>query len=79
MFSYHSLDLWSLWSGGKRAQRYVHVELKVNRSESGQDKFALLREAYNIVKEALGEKGEQTEIQTQLVELTASETVMTNE
>lgn len=75
---FHSLGLWSFWSGGHRAQMYVHVEAKVKKAISGKGRFALLRETHDVVKAALNEKGEKAEIQTQVLELEASEGTMTN-
>lgn len=76
------LDLWSFWSGGQKAQKYVRVEAQMKKTCTSEDKFAVLKGAYDIVAKVIEErkdgKGLGVEVQTQIIEVDVSESVMTD-
>jgi len=75
---YHHFGLWDLWSGGKRAQKYVRVEADCKANLSSRSKFSILQATHEIVRDTLGDRAPEVEIQTRIVETQTSESVMTN-
>ena len=74
---FHELDEYSFFSGGRRVQDYIRViaQIRIGRTES--QKRQLLNGMSTIVHTIPGNKVDR-EIQTQLVEIDDTKTVMTN-
>lgn len=79
---FRELDLWSFWSGGKKAQKYVRVEAQVKKTSPSEHKFAVLKGMHDVVAKVIAEKyngrSPGVEVQTQILEVDVSESVMTN-
>ena len=68
------LDVDSFFSGGKRIEDYVRLVGQIRRGRTEEEKWEILRGMYVILQVSLG-KGE---IQTQIIEIDDTKTVMTN-
>ena len=72
------LDVDSFFSGGKRKQAYLRLSAQIRRGRTTDERMRILRSMYEIVDFTTAYKGSEVEIQTQIIEIDDTDTVMTN-
>ena len=72
------LDEDSFFSGGKSKQDYVRVVGQIRQGRSEEQKLRILKGMHDVVEQCFALTAAEKEVQTQIVEIDDTKTVMTN-
>ena len=68
----------SYFSGGEPAEEYVRVVAQIRQGRSQDQRMRLMRGMYELVHSVVGSSDGAVEIQTQILEIDDTKTVLTN-